>query len=516
MILINPQPKLEQVALLGNLPTLHCSGATGRVVVTLLRDDDGLRRELAYTPDAKGRFAIDLRPILSPLVRTPNPVNGAAGESDLERFRLRIDGHPEYLFYVVDGGVATASEGLDHEHFLRTNWLTWQPADLECRWDQPQWLGLASVDANQRVMLRAYYSDGGVEEREWLRTSENTLLLLNTSPEVLCANEPDRTRLPGAWDVWVADHKGERLTYVQRYRLAHSNNLGEEDLFLFRNSLGGWDTLLLDGAKQAVDSIESSLAELESDAEVGVSYTRSYAKKSGYFGSEEVRSRLMELFKSEERFHRSEHYVWEPIRIEPGEHRTEYFTPNRVEFRFWHSQRDNRGFLNLHRTPPAEQPPLQLVTPDGVAFPLAPRLTELPTVDLGATIYLPAQHAGEELWRRVSLEELVGAIPKAPAILSLLASPGANFYREGQPYNASLLALLYRENVEITHDVHPSGWVWERSSENPAGDGAWNLHHRNIGNTLRLTEADIVGDTLICLSVYDHHGAQLTQLSINF
>ena len=49
---------------------------------------------------------------------------------------------------------------------------------------------------------------------------------------------------------------------------------------------------------------------------------------------------------------------------------------------------------------------------------------------------------------------------------------------------------------EVTDQFSPGCFVWERFSENAAGDPQWNIIHADTGNELSLTQDDIIGDTM--------------------
>lgn len=101
-------------------------------------------------------------------------------------------------------------------------------------------------------------------------------------------------------------------------------------------------------------------------------------------------------------------------------------------------------------------------------------------------------------------------------MIYILPSRGADFYRESSVYNATLTAKIYKLEEDITDTLHASCFVWERESENTAGDPIWNQLHLNVGNVLTLTREDLIGDTLFKLSVYSMNGQFLQQKTLIF
>lgn len=57
--------------------------------------------------------------------------------------------------------------------------------------------------------------------------------------------------------------------------------------------------------------------------------------------------------------------------------------------------------------------------------------------------------------------------------------------------SANLIALVFRNEEDITDRVPESYFSWERTSRDTESDMAWNNHHVGIGNRIRITGDDV-------------------------
>lgn len=80
------------------------------------------------------------------------------------------------------------------------------------------------------------------------------------------------------------------------------------------------------------------------------------------------------------------------------------------------------------------------------------------------------------------------------------SSAGSAAYTEGQTsWKATFELHVWENDVEITTSLPSTRFVWERVSEYPEGDIAWNNRHSSDGNKINVTYDDLMGDTsFIC------------------
>lgn len=65
---------------------------------------------------------------------------------------------------------------------------------------------------------------------------------------------------PVAWDVWFENQAGERLSYIQRFRLRESTD--QENLFVWVNTLGGVDSASFTGCAENDRKLDHKISEL--------------------------------------------------------------------------------------------------------------------------------------------------------------------------------------------------------------------------------------------------------------
>lgn len=66
---------------------------------------------------------------------------------------------------------------------------------------------------------------------------------------------------------------------------------------------------------------------------------------------------------------------------------------------------------------------------------------------------------------------------------------GANMLREG--FEADIEASVIIGTTDVTSQIAPSFFSWERSSADAELDRSWNLTHRGVGPQIHVTRADI-------------------------
>lgn len=66
---------------------------------------------------------------------------------------------------------------------------------------------------------------------------------------------------------------------------------------------------------------------------------------------------------------------------------------------------------------------------------------------------------------------------------------GANMLRSG--YEADIEAAVILGDVDVTSQIAPSLFSWERSSIDSVLDQAWNQTHRGVGPVIHITRADV-------------------------
>lgn len=105
-------------------------------------------------------------------------------------------------------------------------------------------------------------------------------------------------------------------------------------------------------------------------------------------------------------------------------------------------------------------------------------------------------------WLKLVSKGEQGEVGESSYKLDIVASQGATFYREGQPYNATFTCKLFYGTEEVTDTLPDACFDYTRVSGDPDNDPTWNQLHKGIGPVLTITESDLVGDVDFSVTVY--------------
>ena len=73
--------------------------------------------------------------------------------------------------------------------------------------------------------------------------------------------------------------------------------------------------------------------------------------------------------------------------------------------------------------------------------------------------------------------------------IRLFSANGSQFMRAGQ--QTDIVAEVWNMDRNITDNVAPEHFTWQRSSGNQILDNIWNLTHQGVGKTIRIQNSDI-------------------------
>lgn len=359
---------------------------------------NGLLDEVYY-PDSEGRVIIPLRAFFEAHLHAPDLSDIPDGGLPLVPYTFSIDGKEAGTFHVLAGGIASAV--VDTELFLKSNFLTWQPQTRRVGYHEPQWLRYVALQ-ECAVKVKAYFSaaDGDpvtVTLKELAGLTQYSLDLNYGRIRGLFDKQPTY------YDVWVEAAGGERLSFVQRYVLREDIE-GTVDLFVFENSLGGFDTIRMSGDRKEVAESESRNAVFDGDTnEYGVDYSKAWLKQSGYIPDERTRLWVLEFFSSCRRYHLSAAAL---NRIFVSKPKLEATIGEAAGYEFTFAYSHQSKYLNIAREELPEQ--LEIVGPGAQLFFLTPRLNEFPILDPSQDVLIPAQYAYNQQWGVIPASALGG------------------------------------------------------------------------------------------------------------
>ncbi|MCC8153602.1 MAG: hypothetical protein LIP01_04935 [Tannerellaceae bacterium] len=191
---------------------------------------------------------------------------------------------------VIRAGVAAFNN--TPANFLTYNFLTWQPTQKKVTYYTPEFLTYyATVTCS--VQIRAYLENNQTQQIKLADLTAGNAYTIPVQYGIIAGKL--NNRLPGAYDVWIQDPEGNRLTYIQRYQ-AEGMRAEDEAWILFENSLGGIDTFRAYGEQEL--NVEHTHNLLETDhtlSEYRTDTERLYARNTGYLTRAE-RKWLLDFF----------------------------------------------------------------------------------------------------------------------------------------------------------------------------------------------------------------------------
>lgn len=390
--------KPDGLSLLGNLKTFIAS-STSEVSFRLLKGTDVIVDEIYY-PDADGNIEVDVKDVIKEYLDIKLPSSNIYLQSEgSARFVAYIDSQHAGVFTVVKGGVRKLSG--TSEAFLKANWLTWQPQIKRVRWSSPEYLSYYCVSASV-VKAKFYLVSGGSETVTLSALEADCLVSLNVAMSYLFGfSSHEKSELYGLVDIWVEDDSGVQLSYIQRY--VYSPEQGDEHVYVCVNSLGGIDTFTFHGACTMAPEIEHQTAEASGHKiDITSSVERKWQQNTGFMTPQYTKW-FFEFVSSGKQWAvidgRTEDIVLDTSSLQLDD------SENLQSCSFQFSLSEEGRLLNLSRVE-SSLPLIEIASPDGEIFFLAPRLVDYPDADLDDSILFLVQSPYSQSWSKTSLGSL--------------------------------------------------------------------------------------------------------------
>ncbi|HIZ85920.1 MAG TPA: hypothetical protein IAC04_05480 [Candidatus Coprenecus stercoravium] len=198
-------------------------------------------------------------------------------------------------FDVLRGGVRS---GMSASEYIKSHWLTRQPQVKEVTAMQPEWLACYHVGTDRgRIVARFYPVSGGYKDVVLVSGIGSRCHCSSVRFQQLWDLLPDEEKY-GVVDVFLADGTGTRRTYMQRY-VCVDGRAGDR-IFVFRNSLGGFDTLRCSGGRSASPETDYEPARLGDKLRPGnIECVQVFSQSTGLLTSSQRRW-ILELLESPE------------------------------------------------------------------------------------------------------------------------------------------------------------------------------------------------------------------------
>ena len=339
-----------------NTPDLIVTESTDDIQVSVAINDTTIVDAITLMPDKNQRITIPARQfarIIEPVARPESTIVA------LPVLRIGIESFPlktTYIYPVIPGGIAARREMFD---FLLANFLTAQPQIIETTPEQPQWLAFVRTQTKNEAVTE-------MEIQSVLHTADGRTFTktIGTMPDVNTYNQIDtsfgtlwrefcheRSIVPVAYDVFgvsVVSRDGVTTTernrpFGQRYLLRPTRY--DDQCFGFVNSMGGFDTLMMQGVSVLKPAGETeTFINNEVETELTNGYTSYWEASTGYIDTERMAAQYQDFLKSCNRWIYL-HGVWRRIIVD--EYKAEH-TPrelNAYTFKYHLAERNEyRGF----------------------------------------------------------------------------------------------------------------------------------------------------------------------------
>lgn len=214
-----------------------------------------------------------------------------------------------------DYKMVAALNGVEYSYldYITTfkSFLTWQPATKTINMTQPEKLYFLIFDTFSSISLvvKVYYTDGTNSSNQTAFTinpaAKYTIWELLTGYAMLDVEQYSATKTVSKYKVWIKDKNDNIRSRVQTY-VVDPRHYRNERIFLFRNSLGGYDTLRCTGKKTSLNEYERMYSR-RNDEEFGVDEvykaleTSSFTQNTGWITASE-RDWLRELMLTKEAY----------------------------------------------------------------------------------------------------------------------------------------------------------------------------------------------------------------------
>lgn len=432
---------------------------------------DAVIIEESYEPNDVTMVEIDIREVIAQYLTVELPTSNIFSQSSaVATFTAIVDDSQEFSFIVLRGGVRKLSDSASN--FLKTNWLTWQPQSKKVRWNQPEYI--------------SYYHEvaGNVKAKFYTSTASEIVTIHSASAgeynsynvemaHLFSLSSYDTSELNGLVDVWVEDASGTRLSYIQRYIFAPITR--DEHYYMCVNSLGGIDTFCFTGSRSLTPSVSHDSAMLSSrKINITIDQERSWSQNTGYVGRSEV-TWLWEFFASDVQWTIIDDNVELIILDNSSIKSSDKDNLSSSDFSF--SLAEEGKLLKILRSN-EEFPVIQVQSPSGELFFLAPRVIDYPDANLEDSLLFLVQSPFVQEWKKISLgtlklwiKEIFVPYEDLPLRLEILTS-GDGFLAWGETtsINCKVWKGLYQE---VTSEV--TAWEISRNSGVPIEDAAWLL-----------------------------------------
>lgn len=343
---------LPECAFLEDLPDITLSGITSAVNVTVRFEGVTLVSRIKFTPNKQNQITIYAKQMIRNMVSfaKPHPQGFIAPLPTLHV--LAQDGTAIYTTgcAVIPGGTNRLA-AISEEWFAK-NFLTWQPQIIYTTPTQPQWLSYIPSPPYEQIHItsKLYTKEGrALTKTIDTVTSDSTFFFrqICTDFSTIWGNECITQNLtPVCYDVYGLGYMDgnttsqKNLPMPQRYMLRPKRY--NDVCFGFENTLGGFDTLMLEGKTAYLpEGDTTSFRGIATEKELVNDYTSIWEANTGRIETEREANQYQDFLKSTNRYVLSEG-VWRQIVV--TEHKVKHYPGESNSYTFkYHLAEKNEG-----------------------------------------------------------------------------------------------------------------------------------------------------------------------------
>ncbi len=306
---------LPECCFLEDLPDITFADVPRAVSTWVMLNGTYILKDVKLSPNQSGKVIVYAKDMLRNILPLSTPRQNRRYQATLQ-VQIRIESlnlDPDEVLTtsgtVLPGG--TNGEKEIDEVWFSQNFLTWQPQVIETTRMQPQFLTYVptSVIKNDRVLSRLYTKDRQTYDKAiYIETGSSSLYIqqLETSFARLWAGQCETEDLdPLCYDVF------SQSLLPQRYIIRPDRY--NDVCFGFENTLGGFDTLMLEG-KQLYQPEGDVTTFKTSDAEQELvnGFTSIWEANTGRLETEQQATQFQDFLKSRNR-HLYQNGAWHRI-----------------------------------------------------------------------------------------------------------------------------------------------------------------------------------------------------------